>query len=389
MNINARPQNNESDIMKIVQVSEPRIYGEEITNVIECLTGGWISSQGRFIEEFEHKWSAYCGMRYGVAVCNGTVALQLAVKCLDLKPGEEVIMPAYTIISCALAVIYNGGIPVLVDADPKTWCMDVSQIEAKITPRTRAIMPVHIFGHPVDMDVVNQIARKHELVVIEDAAEAHGAGYKGKRCGGLGDISCFSFYANKIITTGEGGMVLTSDQKYYERLLSLRNLCFRTEKRFSHVELGHNFRMTNLQAAIGVGQLEHINDALDHKLWMKAAYESRLKKLVGLQLPTEKPWARNVYWMYGVVLDKSLDIDAAKFAERLLVHGIMTRPFFVGMHEQPVFKKRGIFVDEKYPVSERIASYGLYLPSGLTLTQNQIDRVCDAVEHELVILKGN
>jgi len=222
----------------MIPVNEPRLGAHELDYVMECLKTGWISSEGRFIETFEQKWAEYCGMKYGVAVSNGTAALQLAVACLDLQPGEEVILPTFTIISCAQAITYNGGILVLVDCDPRTWCMEVGQVEAKITSRTRAIMPVHIYGHPVDMQPLREIARRHKLVVVEDAAEAHGAEYKGASCGSLGDISCFSFYANKIITTGEGGMVLTNSELVADRVRSLRNLCFQKERRFYHTALG-------------------------------------------------------------------------------------------------------------------------------------------------------
>ena len=367
----------------MIPVNEPLLGERELEYVTECIRTGWISSAGRFIGEFEEKWAAYCGMKYGVAVSNGTVALQVAVGCLDLEPGDEVIMPTFTIISCALAVVYNGGVPVLVDSDPRTWCMDVSQIEAKITPRTRAIMPVHIYGHPVDMDPVLELARKHGLVVIEDAAEAHGGEYKGWKCGGLGDISCFSFYANKIITTGEGGMVLTNNLEHAEKARSLRNLCFRRERRFYHTELGHNFRLTNLQAAVGLAQLERIDDLVARKRWMGQAYTERLRDIPGLQLPVEEPWAKNVYWMYGVVLDKSTGLDAVEFAGRLREQGVDTRPFFLGMHEQPVFLEDGLFQGEQYLVGEHIAKQGLYLPSGLALTEAQLDQVCEAVRKVL------
>ena len=367
----------------MIPVNEPLVGERESDYVLECLRTGWISSEGRFIREFEEQWATYCGMKYGVAVSNGTVALQIAAACLDLQPGDEVIMPAFTIVSCAQAVTYNGGTPVLVDADPRTWCMDVSQVEAKITPRTRAIMPVHIYGHPVDMDPLLALARQHNLIVIEDAAEAHGAEYQGRKCGGLGDLNCFSFYANKIITTGEGGMVLTNREDYAERLRSLRNLCFKQERRFYHTELGHNFRLTNLQAAIGLGQLERIEELVQRKLWMGAAYMERLRDVPGLQLPVEEIWAKNVYWMYGVVLDESTGLEAATFARRLSGHGVMTRPFFLGMHEQPVFQRMGLFRGEHYPVAERIARQGLYLPSGMTLTGEQVEAVCVAVRQVL------
>jgi len=364
----------------MIPVNEPLICEKELEYVTECLKTGWISSAGKYIEEFEQKWAQYCGMKYGVAVTNGTVALQVAVKCIDLTPGDEVIIPTFTIISCALAVIYNGCIPVLVDSEPKTWTMDVSQIENKITEKTRAIMPVHIYGHPCDMEPIWKLARKYNLIIIEDAAESHGAEYKGSKCGGLGDISCFSFYANKIITTGEGGMILTNNNDYAEKAKSLRNLCFRKERRFYHTEMGNNFRFTNLQAAIGLAQLERIEELIKKKIWIGRMYTQRLKDVKGIQLPTEEPWAKNVYWMYGIVLDENTGFTAESFAEELKKEGIETRPFFLGMHEQPVFQRMGLFKDEHYPVAERIARQGLYLPSGLTLTEGKIEEVCNKVK---------
>lgn len=370
-----------------IPVNEPLIGNPEKRYVMECLETGWISSEGHFIREFEEKWAAYCGMNYGIAVSNGTVALQIAIACLDLQPGDEVILPTFTIISCAQAVTYNGGVVKLVDADPRTWCMDVSQVEAKITPRTKAIMPVHIYGHPVDMDPILELARKYGLLIVEDAAEAHGAEYKGQRCGGLGDLNCFSFYANKIVTTGEGGMVLANDLNKAEKLRSLRNLCFQPQRRFFHQELGNNFRLTNLQAAIGLAQIERIEASIQHKRWMGAAYNEGLRDIPGLQLPVEELWAKNVYWMYGVVLDELTGLDSATFARKLAERGIQTRPFFLGMHEQPVFHKMGLFLGEKYPVSERISRQGLYLPSGMTLTAEQVDYVSASVR-EILAEKG-
>ena len=367
----------------MIPVNEPRLGAHELEYVMECLQTGWISSEGRFIGAFEQAWADYCGMKFGVAVSNGTTALQLAVACLDLRPGDEVIMPSFTIISCAQAVTYNGGIPVLVDSDPRTWCMDVGQVEAKITSRTRAIMPVHIYGHPVDMDPLRDIARRHNLVIVEDAAEAHGAEYKGARCGSLGDLGCFSFYANKIITTGEGGMVLMDNEAYASRVRSLRNLCFQKERRFFHTALGHNFRMTNIQAALGVAQVENVDASVQKKRWMGQEYTRRLGSIKGLQLPVEESWAKNVYWMYGIVLDPSTAMTAVEFAARLSTRGIMTRPFFLGMHEQPVFLEQGLFKGEKYPVAENLARQGLYLPSGLTLTEDQLQEVCKVVAEEL------
>jgi perosamine synthetase len=365
--------------MSIIPVNEPYIGEREMEYVNDCLRTGWISSEGRYLAEFEQRWAAYCGMKHGVAVSNGSVALEIAVACLDLQPGEEVILPSFTIISCAQAVTLNVGIPVLVDCDPRTWTMDVRQVEAKITERTRAIMPVHIYGHPVDMDPILELARRYQLAVIEDAAEAHGAEYKGKKCGGLGDLNCFSFYANKIVTTGEGGMVLTNRDNHAERLRSLRNLCFQKERRFYHTELGHNYRMTNIQAAIGLGQVERIEESVAHKRWMAQSYSERLADVTGLQLPAEEAWAKNVYWMYGIVLEENHGMDAREFAIRLSGLGVMTRPFFLGMHEQPVFHEMGLFSAEHYPVAERIARQGLYLPSGMTITAEQIEIVCSSV----------
>jgi perosamine synthetase len=376
----------------MISVNEPLLGERELEYVTECIRTGWISSAGRFIEEFEQKWADYCGMKYGIAVSNGTTALQVAMRCLDLEPGDEVIMPTFTIISCALAIIECDAVPVLVDCDPRTWCMDVSQVEAMITKRTRAIMPVHIYGHPVDMDPLLELAKKYNLIIVEDAAEVHGAEYLSgrnglnpawKRCGGMGHISAFSFYANKLITTGEGGMVLTSDEKYAERARSLRNLCFRSERRFYHKELGYNYRLTNIQAALGLAQLERFDEIVAKKRWMGQAYRERLQGISGLQLPVEEPWARQVYWMYGLVLVESRGLDAVEFAHRLEALGVQTRPFFLGMHEQPVFRARGLFEGERYPVTERIARQGLYLPSGLALTEAQLEETCVAVKKVL------
>jgi perosamine synthetase len=372
----------------MIAVNEPLLGERELEYVAQCVRTGWVSSAGEFIARFEDGWAAYCGRRHGVAVANGTVALQLAVACLDLAPGDEVILPTFTIVSCAVAVVGNGGVPVLLDSDPETWCLDVGQLEAKITPRTRAIMPVHIYGHPVDMDPLLALAERHRLAVVEDAAEVHGAEYlsrranpagRWQRCGSFGALSCFSFYANKAITTGEGGMVLTDDPALAERLRSLRNLCFQARRRFEHEELGTNARLTNLQAALGVAQLERIDAIVARKREIGHRYSRLLAGVPGVQLPTERSWARNVYWMFGLVLDESTGLDAARCAERLLERGVETRPFFLGMHEQPALRRLGLFAGERYPVAERLARQGLYLPSGLALTDEQIERVAAAV----------
>ncbi len=366
----------------MIPVNEPLLDGKELEYVTECVKTGWISSAGKFINEFEEKWAAYCGMKHGVAVCNGTVALELAVEVLNLPHGSEIILPSFTIISCAQAITKAGCVPVVVDCEPDTWCMDVNQVQDAITSKTRAIMPVHIYGHPVDMDPVVELAEKHGLIVIEDAAEAHGAEYKGRKCGGLGHISCFSFFANKIVTTGEGGMVLTSDDRLAGKLRSYRNLCFQAKQRFLHEEIGHNYRFTNIQAAIGLAQLEKVEVFVDRKRAMAAKYNDGLSGLP-VRVPVERPWAKNVYWMYGIVLDEKTGLDAKEFAAHLRSAGVETRPFFLGIHEQPVFEKMGLFKDVSLPVTHRLARQGLYLPSGQAITDEQIDYAVEKVGQEL------
>ncbi|MEN6375770.1 MAG: DegT/DnrJ/EryC1/StrS family aminotransferase [Smithella sp.] len=363
----------------MISVNEPLLDGRELQYVSDCVTSGWISSAGKYISDFERKWADYCGMKHGISVCNGTIALELAVEILDFPRGSEIILPAFTIISCAQAITKAGCVPVVVDCDPDTWCMDVSRVEAAITPKTRAIMPVHIYGHAVDMDPLLNLAGKYNLKIIEDAAEVHGAEYKGKKCGGFGDLTCFSFFANKIITTGEGGMILTNSDELAEKLQSYRNLCFQSKQRFLHEEIGHNFRFTNIQAALGLAQLERIEKFVERKRAMAQIYNEGLAGLP-VQLPVEKPWAKNVYWMYGFVIDEKTGMTAKDLAVRLNEKGVETRPFFLGMHEQPVFKKAGLFQGVSLPATERISRYGLYLPSGQAITDDQINSVIAAVK---------
>ncbi len=364
----------------MIPVNEPLFDGNEKKYLNQCIDEGWISSEGPFVKEFEEKFSSYLGSRYGIAVCNGTVALETALFAAGITKGDEVIMPTFTIISCAAAALRLGAKPVLVDSEPDTWNMDVAQIEEKITKRTKAIMPVHIYGHPVDMDPVMELAEEYDLKVIEDAAEVHGALYKGKMAGAIGDVGSFSFYANKIITTGEGGMVVTDDEETAERARGYRNLCFRPGRRFYHTELGENFRMTNLQAAVGVAQLEQIDRFVEIKRKNAQRYSEGLGGLKGIKTPVEKEWAKNVYWMYAIELSEELGITAEQMAERLAKKGIGTRPFFLGLHEQPVFHRMGLYIGQHYPVAERIARQGLYLPSGLTISDEQIRTVVDTIE---------
>ena len=372
----------------MIPVNEPLLDGNEKKYLNECIETGWISSEGPFVQRFEERMAAACGRRHAAAVCNGTAALELAVAALSLQPGDEVIMPAFTIISCAAALVRCGLVPVLVDSDPVTWNMDPAHIEARITPKTRAIMVVHIYGLPTDMDPVLELAGRYGLKVIEDAAEMHGQSYRGRACGSFGDLSVFSFYPNKHITTGEGGMVLTDDEELADRCRSLRNLCFQAKKRFVHEELGYNFRMTNLQAAVGLAQLERLHEFVVRKRRMGRRYTGMLADVAGLELmQTAAPYAENIYWVYGIVLKDEVPFDADGAMRRLGQQGIGTRPFFWPMHEQPVFRKMGLFAEERHPVAERLARRGFYLPSGMALTDGQMDEVVESVK-ELMTGEG-
>lgn len=364
-----------------IPVNEPLLNGNEKAYLNQCIDTGWISSEGPFVKQFEEQFAAKMGRKYGIAVANGSVALDAAIVALGIGTGDEVIMPTFTIISCAAAIVRAGAIPVLVDSDPVTWNMDVNQIESLITPRTKAIMAVHIFGLPVDMQPLLALAERYHLKIIEDAAQMHGQTYQGKPCGSFGDISTFSFYPNKHITTGEGGMIATDDPQLAEKCRSLRNLCFKPEQRFVHDELGWNFRMTNLQAALGVAQLERLDEFVQRKRHIGHYYSHLLEGVAGIQLPlTHTAYAENIYWVYGVVLDDDLPFDAKAAMNALGKLGIGTRPFFWAMHEQPVLRNMGLFENARYPVAERLARRGFYIPSGLALSDAQM-------EHSAAMLK--
>lgn len=360
----------------MIPVNEPLLDGNEKKYLNECIDTGWISSEGPFIKKFEEGMAKYIGRKHAITVSNGSVALDAAIVALGIGSGDEVILPTFTIISCAAAIVRAGAVPVVVDADPRTYNIDVSQIESKISSKTKAIMVVHIYGLPCDMDPILKLAAKHGLKIIEDAAEMHGQTYKGKRCGTFGEISTFSFYPNKHITTGEGGMILTDDDAMAERCRSLRNLCFKPEKRFVHDELGWNFRMTNLQAAVGLAQLERIESFIEKKRWMGKKYTESLKGLDSVELPlAETDYAQNIYWVYPLVLKDHVKHDAEGICKLLGARGIGTRPFFWNMHEQPVLRKMGLFKNEKHPHAERIARRGFYVPSGLAMTEEQMKEV--------------
>lgn len=371
----------------MIPVNEPYIGEKEIEYVNEAIKTGWISSEGRFIKAFEGSFAGYINRRHAVAVNSGTNALILALKAIDLPEGSEVIIPSFTIISCALACIYNNLVPVFIDSEEETWNMDVSKIKEKITEKTKAIMPVHIYGHPVDMDKIMKVAERYNLYIIEDFAEAIGSEYKGRRCGSFGDISCVSFYANKAITTGEGGMCLTDNGELAEKMRRLRNLAFIPEKRFVHYELGFNFRITNIQAAIGLAQVERIGEHVERKVWIGKTYSGLLKPLEEkgvVRLPVEKDGTRNSYWMYGVVLNEGRGLKAEAVMKKMEEKGVQTRPFFYPLHLQPAFKKFPWYREQDLPVSRRLYEYGFYLPSGLTLKEEEIEYVTTALKEVLL-----
>jgi len=367
-------------LSNFIPVNEPLLNGNEKKYLEECIDTGWISSEGPFVRSFENGMADLTHRERAVAVTNGSSALDLAINALDIKPGDEVIMPTFTIISCAASIVRAGAKPVLVDSDSTTWNMDVSKIEKKITDKTKAIMVVHIFGLPVDMDPVLYLVKKYNLKLIEDAAQAIGLKYKGKPCGSFGDISTFSFYPNKHITTGEGGMVLMNDKRLFDRCYSLRNLCFQSDKRFIHDEMGWNMRMSNVQAALGVAQLERIDSTIKKKQWIGEEYNKLLSDVDGIELPCPSTaYAKNIYWVFGIVLADNVSCNADSVMARLSEKNIGTRPFFWSMHEQPVFQRLGLFIGESYPVSERISRRGFYIPSGVSISKKNIDVVSQSV----------
>lgn len=361
----------------IIPVCAPRLDGNEMRYVTDCIETNWISSAGRYIEEFEAAFAAACDCKYGAACANGTVALHLALAALGLGSGDEVILPTFTMIATINCVSYLGATPVLIDSEPATWNMDVSQLESKITPRTRAIIPMHTYGHPVDMDPLMEIAKAHDLYVIEDAAEAHGARYKGRRAGSLAHAAAFSFYGNKIITTGEGGMVTTNDPQIAKLAWNLRDHAFSEERHFWHTYLGFNYRMTNLQAAVGLAQTERLETLVAARRANAAYYTSLLKETPGVVTPPQAPWAENVYWMYGILLEDEFGISRDELRRRLAGHGIETRTFFIPMHLQPIYFRQ--FKGQRYPVSEVLCKRGMYLPSASSLTRAEIEYVVEAI----------
>ncbi len=363
-----------------IPVAEPVLGEEELANVIEAVRSGWISSRGPFIPEFEREFAAFCGVRHGVAVANGTVALHLALVAVGIGAGDEVLVPSLTFVATANAVRYCGATPVFIDADRDTWQMDPSTLESRVTRRTRAIVPVHLYGHPCDLDPILELARRHRLAVVEDAAEAHGAEYRGRRVGSLGTVGCFSFYGNKIITTGEGGMCVTDDGGLAERLRLLRDHGMDPKRTYWHEVIGYNYRMTNLQAAVGVAQVKKLPDFIEKKRRLANWYAEALAPLARagrITLPAEAPWAKSVFWMYSVLLtDARPSLDEVR--SRLNDRGVDSRPFFHPVHTLPPYA-----VGERLPVAEDLAPRGLSLPAGVGLERAQVQRVAQALTEAL------
>ncbi len=362
----------------MIPVAKPFLGAEELENVREAVESGWVSSKGEFITEFEQKFAAFCGVKYGIAVSNGTTALHLALTASGIGEGDEVIVPDLTFIATANTVTYTGAVPVMVDCNSAYWGIDPELIEANITPATKAIIPVHLYGHPCDMDAINDIARKHNLFVIEDAAEAHGAEYRGKKVGSFGDIACFSFFGNKIITTGEGGMCLTDDAEIAEKMRILRDHGQNPDKRYWYDVIGFNYRMTNIQAAIGVAQVNRLKQLIDIKRQIAGWYKKGLQDLSDegyIITAPEMNWAKNVYWMYSIVLTDRVEINRDEIISRLADTGIETRPFFYPLNLLPPYKSSKCF-----PVAEMLGSKGINLPSGYGIDREDVNYICRRLE---------
>jgi perosamine synthetase len=367
-----------SPVKSMIPVAEPVFGAREREYVLECLETGWISGSGRFVDEFEREFAHFCGVRHAISVTNGTVALHVVLVALGLGPGDEVIVPDLTYIASANVVTYCGAKVVLADVHPDTWCLDPWDVARKVTPATRAIMPVHLYGHPVDMDPVLETAARHNLHVVEDAAEAHGAEYKGRRVGGLGTVGTFSFYGNKIITTGEGGMVTTNDDELAARIRLLKGQGMDPNRRYWFPVVGFNYRMTNIQAAIGLAQLERVDWFIARRREVAQAYEHYLTG-AGVVLPHQEEWARSVFWLYGICVPE--DVNRELVMQDLAVAGIETRPFFVPMHASPPYLEAD--GDTRYPVSAAVGSTGISLPSSATLTDEQVAVISQTLRDSL------
>lgn len=360
---------------RLIPISKPDLSGNELKYVTECVRTGWISSLGKYVTMFEQTFAQWCGTTEGVATMNGTVALHLALHALGIGPGDEVLVPTLTFIASANAIVYTGATPVFVDSEYETWNLAPADVEQKITSRTKAIMPVHLFGHPAKMDEIMDIANRHDLLVIEDAAEAHGAEVHGKRVGSRGHAACFSFFGNKIMTTGEGGMICTSDSQLAARMRILRDHAMTKEKRYWHDEVGFNYRMTNLQAAVGLAQVERADWLLARKRQVAEHYTAQLRDVPGLTLPSEASWARHAYWLFSMLVDeREFGCNRDALMGRLHAAQVESRRFFYPLHTLPVYQR-----DERYPVAEDLGDRGLNLPSSVRMRNEDIDRICEAI----------
>ena len=366
-----------------IPVCEPMLAGNEIEYVTEAVTTGWISSSGKYVGQFEEAFSSYCGCRYGVAVCNGTVALHLALTALGIGEGDEVIIPSFTMIATAYAICYTGAVPVFVDADKNTWNIDVSLIEDKITPKTKALIPVHIMGNPCDMDAIKSIADKHGLYIVEDAAEEHGAEYKGKKTGSFSDIACFSFFANKNITTGEGGMVVMNDEELYKKCKYHKNMCFPLDapRNYLHNDIGFNYRMSNLHAAIGLAQTELADKYRDLRIANAKLYYENLKDCPGIIFQIDEKDSLNVHWMNSIIVDsEKYGHTSDELIGHLKSNGIDTRLLFNGMHRQKALKDYGCDCGGDYPVTDMLSDNGFYLPSASDLGSDKIEYISSVIK---------
>ena len=363
-----------------IPVSKPYVSKEDIKSINKVLKKSWISSDGPEVKTLEARFSKKVNRKYSIAVSNGTAALEIAIKSLGLKKGDEVIIPNFTIISNALSVIKQNLKPILVDCDMSTWNIKIEDFQKKITKKTKAVIITHIYSFANDMDKISKICKKNNIYLIEDAAEVLGLKYKKKFCGSFGDISTFSFYANKQITTGEGGMISTNSPVFYNKCKSLRNLCFGTKNRFNHDDLGWNYRITNMQAALGISQLKRLDATVKQKMFIGSYYYSKLKNHKGIYMtPPKISYSKNIYWVVGILI-KNKKILASKIIDKLRRHGIGARPFFWPMNEQKIFKKMKIFNKSKYPNSYYLSRYGLYIPSFLTIKKSEMDYVISIIK---------
>lgn len=361
-----------------IPVMTPQLNGNELNYVTECITTGWISSQGAYVKRFEKEFAEICGSNHGVAVSNGTVAIHLALAALGIGEGDEVIVPDLTFAASINGVIYTGATPVIADVDPETWTLSPAAVEALITPKTKAIMPVHLYGHPCHMDELMAIAKKHKLLVVEDCAEALGTLYKGKHVGTFGDSATFSFFGNKTITTGEGGMVLFNDQATCDKAMVLRDHGMSKQKRYWHDFVGYNYRMTNIQAAIGVAQLERLNEFVSLKRKMASVYNEGLKGQKGITLPPEKDWAFNGYWLYTCIIDPKEGVSRDELIEKLTRNGVETRPVFYPLHEMPPYVGY-IRSGQTFPVTDYLSRNGISLPSSVNITADEQSTIVNAI----------